>query len=823
MIVKDMLLIGKAPGEADISVLLSGAQIAVKGTSVLISPRLSPSLTLSFGSAAEAERWAARLRDASQQAERAQAQNLKSLSDDSQRAQNARIAELEARVSATLHAAVDRSKRIKELEATIEEGRERDLRIKELEEAVQESMQEASVRGERIRELEEVLASRGGVPDAAASAVLEDAMRFAEQMLENRQEELAIDGEGAQGLQEAVEAVQRAKPAVDGEVAELVSQLVAALRWPLVLRRRLLNAEQTVKQQKELQDSTLRELHDLQQRHTDSEREKRRVEAEVASLSRQLEIAEKTAEEAVGRLEEIHNATEGEYPKLQDQQQLEEAKRVQAEALSSELRDRLAAAEAAAEAAAAKEKAVLDAEHRKELDALHQRHADTEIQKQMAETQATELRQMLVVAERNADEAVARQKEVLEKAHAEDLRTFQQLCAAADAQRDDAEERATELRKQLLTAEQAIDAAATRQKELVDQEYQEELNNLQQHHTMAQSQRDHAELQASELKDRLDAAEQATRQATEQATRQCAVVDAKRERAELQAIALKQRLVDAEQAYDKSMRSHKALSDTAHGQEIDELQKRHVLAQSQRDLAEERAAKLSSELVAAQQALDEHAARQREALVASREDDFRAVQLQYAKAEMVISEQEQRARELREKLANAEVASHDKASRQRSFLDAERTKALAEPDAAEGMLKAKMAELERRLANSLPPPASGRAPESSAPRHNLDEAIRDLDQRILNAQRNAERNVEAAAPVSKASTPVQPQAPSRAPVMVPGPAMVGQRVAPQGNLSRAASAKGPSERAAPVSQPQVVLGGSRAPRFGKAAPQGSPR
>lgn len=767
-IVKDMLVIGRKPGEADDSVLLTGAKIVLKGTTVLVSPRLTPPLTLHFSTVPEAERWASKLRNVAGMHERVPSQGL----EDSQRAQSARIAELEARVSATLHAAVDRSKRIKELEATIEEGKERDARIKQLEEAVEETMQEASARGERIKELEAVLASRGGVPDAAASAVLEDAMQFAEQMLENRQEELAIDGEGAQGLQEAVEAVQRAKPAVDGDVADLVSKLVTALRWPLVLRRRLVDAEQTVKHQKEIQDHTLRELQNLQQRHETSESEKAQVEAEVISLKRQLTMAERTAEEAVGRLEEIHNSTGGEHLTLQDQRPMEEAKRTQAEALSRELRDKLALAEKAVEESTARQKEELDALHQDEVQALQRKHDDTEVARKAAQEHAEELRDMLVVAERNANKAVAEQREELERAHADDLAALQRLREEADVQRRDAEERSNDLRRQLELTEQAIDAAASQEKRLLDEQHEEELLRLRQEQQQAKDQRDDAAQKALELEARLQAAEQAAKLAADQVSLQTVDADKRREFAELQAIALKQRLVDAEQAFDESMKSQKALKDSAHDQELQDLHERHALARKERDLAETRAAQLSDELLAAQRAADTQVAEKYEALDAVREDEVTAVRKQHAKAEAMIGEVEMRANELREKLASAESALNNKTERQRDFLNQSAQKhtepqqvrpdrpkssdSLNSMDVLDEIKreKARITELESRLAASMQRPPSK---HGTPPHPDLNEAMSGLDGWISSSDRRA--NAAAPAP-----------APAHAPAAAPAPA-----------------------------------------------------
>merc|ERR1740123_1806878 len=171
-------------------------------------------MTLYFANIQEAGRWAAELQTACRQTVKSIAPSPSSGNGNYEQATSNRIQELESRVTATLHAAVDRSKRIKELELCVEEGKARDQRIKELEEAVEETMEEANARGDRILELENILASRGGLSDATASAVLQDAMNFAEQMLENREEELSLDGPGSECLKEAVDAVKRSKPQV---------------------------------------------------------------------------------------------------------------------------------------------------------------------------------------------------------------------------------------------------------------------------------------------------------------------------------------------------------------------------------------------------------------------------------------------------------------------------------------------------------------------------------------------------------------------------------------------------------------------------------
>ncbi|CAE8614226.1 unnamed protein product, partial [Polarella glacialis] len=114
-------------------------------------------------------------------------------------------------------------------------------------------------------------------------------MAFADELLRGK-EELVMDDNSAWGLREAVEAVQKAKPQVDAQVATLIKQLVTALRWPVVLRERLADAEESVKENEELQEQALQAIIDLQTKCDSYEirEDERQVADEEASRTKQL-------------------------------------------------------------------------------------------------------------------------------------------------------------------------------------------------------------------------------------------------------------------------------------------------------------------------------------------------------------------------------------------------------------------------------------------------------------------------------------------------------------------------------------------------------
>lgn len=425
-ILRDGLLVGRKPGPADICLPLEGAEVNWSGEGVFCRPKGLPPLVMTFITSEGAERFAEALKEASQMDQTAslcQASHV-------QRVQSARISELEARVAATLRAAVDRATRIRDLEVTVEQAKGRDDRIKELETLVQETTHEVEASQERIRQLEVALAGREGA-DPAAQAILDDAMRFAEQMLEGK-EDLAIDGKSARLLQEAIMSVQKSRPDIDQPVAELISRLVSAMRFPLILRQRLANAEQTVKEQKEIQDQTRGELRELRHRHELDSLAKEQAEGEARTLRRQLALAEEAAQEANTRLQALEM---DELTGRKGRNVLEDVQRTQAEA--EQLRNGLANAEASLKESQARLAAIPVVPSDQELAALQRRHEEAEKLREAAEERASKLGKQL---------------------------------ADADELAKSAETEARELRAQLAASQVELENAKVRQRELLDAE-----------------------------------------------------------------------------------------------------------------------------------------------------------------------------------------------------------------------------------------------------------------------------------------------------------------------------------------------------------------
>jgi len=429
----DILLVGRRPGPADAQFFLSGAQVSAEDDKVTIVSRSGETIILYAGG--HADQWAAELDGASMLVERSASATVAPASsaqaaimEHQDRVKNARIAELEARVNATLTAAVQRSRRIQELEVVVEQGKEREERIKELEMLVDETTAECNSRAERIKELEGIISTGNyaAIKDEVATGILTDAMRFADEMLANREEEMMIDGSSASKLKESVERVQAGDRVLDREVAELISNLVAALRWPLVLRKRLANAESTVKEQQAVHDATLQQLHDFQKKA------------------------------AVG---------DAGLKELRDSVSASEAAQKQAEAEAKKLKGLLTKAEQDADNAVRQQREALTANHSEELRKVKELCHSAQEQGRVAQAQAAELRGRLQETERataaadaRAATAESRSKDAM--AQASELR--ESLAAA-----EQSEVEASQLRARLEKVQAAYEQASTQQQELL--------------------------------------------------------------------------------------------------------------------------------------------------------------------------------------------------------------------------------------------------------------------------------------------------------------------------------------------------------------------
>jgi len=194
------------------------------------------------------------------------------------------------------------------LEAIVDKGRQRDQRIKELEVAMDKCAREATARAEHIKDLEDAIAKQRESDDPAASAVLQDAMTFADQMLSSR-EELVVDSRSVLQLRESVDQIRRVQPKVEAPVAELINRLVTALRWPLALRQRLAKAEQEVKEHRAIQDAKEKETHSkldsIKEDHEAATRERDLANEQVFKLQSYLDEAKNAVDEAVEKQRKI--------------------------------------------------------------------------------------------------------------------------------------------------------------------------------------------------------------------------------------------------------------------------------------------------------------------------------------------------------------------------------------------------------------------------------------------------------------------------------------------------------------------------------------
>lgn len=717
---KDVLVFARSPGDAEDTVLLSGAVVEVSACEVRVKPRHAAPLTLRLSTEEEAQRWAAELRDAAQLASRVHLRSAASVSQV-QRAHGERVAQLEARVSATLHAAMARTHRINELEAVVAQGKARETRIRELEVAVEATAREAIQRAERVRELENALLDKGVNPaDCASAALLEDTMRLAEQVLGSR-EEVVLDGGTVQGIREAVEEVRRKRPAVTEPVADLVGKLVTGLRWPLALRDRLARAEDTIKEQKAVQNATESELRELITKHDAESTKRMSAETEVAALKGQLAIAETAAMDAVDRLKCLEAETRVEEMRmLRDQRNVDAEKLKDAESEASELRRRLEDADRFAVEAQERQRELHD-DAREE--ALHVQAADLQQERLEAEAEAKALRERLGDAEAALDEAVDRQQ-ISEKAYREELQELKQSCATAQEQRariavesegiDEAlrsgeggdaselallreqraetesklrgaESRARELEHLLAEAEESLDLNSDRGRAELQERHQQEMLAL------------HAEaVEAVQLKDQ--AAEEARRysQMVETATQQRDelhekhrtvedslrfmkdrhnTAEAERDLARQQTQELRRRLVDAEQGASKSKEDQRrALKEGSHEEDLRDthaeqqdiqLQDLHNMcadAERQREEAEEQVRRLRSDLVVAQQDAQEALRRREDDLSQAHGEEVAKLAQQQRDANL----KRERAEEL---LAAAQVAVRTAAQNEKERLE----------------------------------------------------------------------------------------------------------------------------------------------------------
>jgi len=641
LLTKDVLAIGKGIGEADESLLLSGAEVRLQGAVVLVATKHAPCLTLWLDSASEAEKWAAQMQDASQMADRVHMRSLAQVGQV-QRAHQEKVAMLEARVSATLKAAVERTQRINELENLVADGKKRDFRIKELELVVEEKSFEASKQGQRVKELEAALTKKGVNPNGVSSyGALEDAMRFASQMLGNGQETL-MDGGTAARLKEAVEQVQRAKPAVDAPVVELVQRLVSALRWPLALRTKLATAEQTIIEQKEIQERTYKELKVLENKSQIEGMEKKQSQAEAQSLKQKLVQAETIADAAKRQVEELTKKYQealsdldtggkgDELSMLREQRDVEAAKRQEAEAQSQELRANLVEAERLAQEAEERMTTLSLTENSRdvEIERLRTQQALTEAQKQQAEVNARLIREKLATSQQALAEAVSKQK-LFADAHEEEMKGLRERVEAAEVCRTNAEEDSTILSGRLAAATAQV-SKGTAQAQAVQ--------HLQEEQTKQEARRREAENHAKELKELLAAAEKANTESLE------------RQRNQLK---------------------------EAHSHELRGVYDEHAKAVKEKDAAGVKASELRTQLAAAEKAAEQAANDQKQLMDAKHQEELNAMRDMHSETEKSKANAEAALEELKDKVQAAEEAAKEAVQKRQETLQGEHAKEMA--------------------------------------------------------------------------------------------------------------------------------------------------
>lgn len=535
-IFKDELLIGSKPGPPEESLSLAGMEVTRHGAVLLLKPMgEEAALTLWLEDAEEAEYWADLLGCVAQASDPAITQAL-SLGDG-EIISSSKIQELESRVSVALRAAYERAARIKELEDTVEQGKDREKRIAQLEEVLHETLEEAEMRAERIEVLEWRL-EQGGSNDPAAATMLQDAMAFADQLLTEKDDQLTEDG-NAQELRKAVHAVQQAKPKVDAEVAGLIQKLVTALRWPLVLRERLADAEQTVKEQEEIQEQALYEIIELQKKCDEQDSEKLAADEEAArhkqladsshveelrklqeskeeadkkrenaeerakEFKELLEFADKAAEEAVARersdLEKSHADA---VSKLRDLSDIAETQQKEAQEHAKSLQQQL---EAALEAQSMERQPSDGGDSlRQELKELRRDRQSSDAVRSEAEAQREELRSLLAAAQGRTEEAVADAKANLEVKHVQEIKSLERQVQSAKVKEELAESQAKELKDRLVTQARAADLASVQQQANLEDG---EVDSLRQQVRAAEEKVGRMEHTAGEFRDRLAAAE----------------------------------------------------------------------------------------------------------------------------------------------------------------------------------------------------------------------------------------------------------------------------------------------------------------------------
>eukprot|EP00438_Fugacium_kawagutii_P013342 Skav233511 [mRNA] locus=scaffold2242:27440:30105:- [translate_table: standard] len=695
----DQLLLNSTAGVPQETLNVAGAEVSRQGAIVTLQWDVDSALTLSFEDVEEAEFWTEALGFAA------------GVGDSVFEGPQERVQELEERVAAALRAAYDRSARIKELEDTVEAGKERETRIQQLEEVLHDTLEEAEARAEKIEALEWKLES-GRTSDPAATALLQDAMDFADQLLEQHSDLWTEDDSAAQ-LRKAVQAVQESKPEIDSDVAELIRQLCTALLWPVVLRECLTDAEATIKEQEEIQEQATREIIDLQKQCDTLFAESEEHKAALEAAREQKSLAEA--------------AHEDEMQKLKEREEEAERKRQEAEEKAKELRELLDYADRAAEEAVQRKREELEKGYDDEISKLRQLAEVADAQQKEAQAKASELHQQLAQAEAAIDARAEEEKEKLSLKHQDEITTLKRQIVVMEEQRDQAKEQAASLNKQLEDSQtqnqekehlkealeearklQHADRQVLEERQKQDAHYFAELEELKQNREATDRRRAEAEGHLNELREMLASAQKRTEDAVESSKAmetkhaqtvvelrglqsRCESAEIQEELAESKAQRMKEKLMTEMQAADEGSKSQKLEDEGERGEksgererELEDVRQLQREAESNRKAADARAEELHRRLQEAERRAQEAAQQQKASLDAAREEEVNNLRRQMQTAEEKVDKMESQASQFREKLQAAEVSLSEEAQRRKDLLEdelSERLRSLGEGSA----------------------------------------------------------------------------------------------------------------------------------------------
>ncbi|CAE8628041.1 unnamed protein product, partial [Polarella glacialis] len=235
------------------------------------------------------------------------------------------------------------------------------------------------------------------------------------------------------------------------------------------------SADLELLQQRDQQDDAYREeLQELRRnseatevRHREAEEQLRELRALLAS-SQQNSKAVLTAKTT--DLEAKHSAEvrglQSRVAAAEVQEQLAEAK---AQQLKDFFKDRLVADSQAADEA--KISRLANSAYEQELETVRQKHKEAESKQQAAEARAVELGQKLADAEKAASEAAQKQIDELDATREDELRSVRQQMEVAEIRMNKVESKASEIRQKLVAAEVSMGEEAQRKQRVLMSEH----------------------------------------------------------------------------------------------------------------------------------------------------------------------------------------------------------------------------------------------------------------------------------------------------------------------------------------------------------------